>query len=154
MIGNTAGRQLIYSSNTVSIRESDELLITCTVNSSKPAAALSIWVHKRPTKRRRSLRSSSSSERFNSLLSEQFPNRFSGNDESEDQEPADSRRLDPIDSHITKNNDLTLKAVLTSKFVVSRTDNHRFVACVGENPGLNEKWETKRILNVLCKPNL
>lgn len=64
----------------------------------------------------------------------------------------DARRLDIIDSYVTKNpHDLTLKSVSTSKFVVSRHDNHRLIACVAENSHLNEKWETKRILNVLCK---
>lgn len=132
---NTATRQLVYSSNTVSIRESDELLITCTVNSSKPAAVLSLWVMQRPSKRRRS----SSSSRFGHGPGDEFDL------------DSDARRLDIIDSYVTKNaGDMTLKTVSTSKFVVSRNDNHRLVTCVAENPSLNEKWETKRILNVLC----
>lgn len=150
----SASRQLMYSSNTVSIREGDELLVTCTVNSSKPAAVLSLWVLKRPVAsvngRRKKRRVGGSDDvATNSIIGGGDSIPPPSNEDSDSD--SDARRLDIIDSYVTKNADLTLKSVSTSKFVVSRVDNHRLVACNAENSMLNEKWETKRILNVLCK---
>jgi hypothetical protein len=162
MLSNTANRQY-YSSNTVSIKEGDELLITCTVNSSKPAAILSLWVHKRQSQsqhhhsrsRLRRRRGTESDGHHVGAVKKRFDGKKpvddnSDNDEENFDDDEDSRKLEIIDSYVIKNTDLTLKSVSSSKFVVSRTDNHRFVACMAENPSLNEKWETKRILNVLC----
>lgn len=118
------------NSNTVSIRENDELVITCTVNSSKPAANISIWIWKRSS--RRSLDTN--------LITH-----------DEDYESNDSRKLDIIDSYVIKNKDFTLKTVASAKITPTRYDNHKIIACIAENSGLNEKWESKRILNVLCK---
>lgn len=152
---NTASRQLVYSSNTVSIKEGDELLVTCTVNSSKPAALLSLWLmkrhhssahHSQPQRRQRQ-RELNGKETDVALTDPDATDDDSVGEFDSD----DARRLDIIDSYAIKNTDLTLKTVSTSKFVVSRAHNYQLVACVAENPSLNEKWETKRILNVLCK---
>jgi hypothetical protein len=119
------------SGSTISIKENDELMITCSVNSSKPAANISIWV----------VRDSFAKKR--SILSSNFPNRFVDED-------YESKRLDIIDTHSIKNNDFTLKTVATAKLTVKRFENHKMISCIAENPVLNEKWETKRTLNVLC----
>lgn len=131
------------------------------MNSSKPAADLSLWILKRRStlskmkRRRRKKRSDSSSSGKKQLQKTLNENESGGGDEGEFAENEfafdDSRKLETIDSYVTKNGDLTLKSVSTSKYVVSRYDNHRLVSCVAENANLNEKWETKRILNVLCK---
>ena len=116
-----------YDTSTVSIKENDELIINCLVNSSKPAANVSIWILNRQN--RRSMKSS-----LRGLVND-----------------GESKPLNIVDSHTYKNRDMTLKTVSVSKYVVARNDNHKLVACVAENSVLNEKWETKRILNVLCK---
>lgn len=121
------------SGSTISIKENDELMITCSVNSSKPAANISIWV----------VRDSFTKKR--SVLPSNYPlNRFVDED-------YESKRLDIIDTHSVKNNDFTLKTIATAKLTVKRFDNHKMISCIAENPVLNEKWETKRTLNVLCK---
>jgi hypothetical protein len=102
--------------SSISIKENDELTLNCTVNSSKPAANISIWI---------------------------MPNHRASNDE-------ETRKLDIYDFHTYKNKDLTLKSVAISKFIVNRLDNHKSVTCVAENIALDEKWESKRTLNVLC----
>ena len=166
-VGNLANKFASYSTNTVSIKENDELLITCTVNSSKPAADLSLWILRRNLnanrkRRRRRKRSSSSSNSEISILSRKSGkngpndaenNEFHENDNEDEENNSGNevRKLETIDSYVIKNGDLTLKSVTTSKYVVTRFDNHRLVSCVAENANLNEKWETKRILNVLCK---
>ena len=136
------------TSNTISIRENDELVISCNVNSSKPAANLSLWVLKRPLTNYHKL------TRRNSILDNQLDN-IKFDDEYSSREAAslndDIRKLDILDKNIAKNRDLTLRTSVTSKLVVNRHDNHKLVACIGENTVLNEKWETKKILNVLCK---
>lgn len=101
----------------ISIKENDELIVNCTVNSSKPAANISIWI---------------------------MPNhRTVGDDET--------RKLDIYDFHTFRNKDLTLKSTAVAKFTVSRLDNLKSVTCIAENTALDEKWESKRVINVLCK---
>lgn len=116
------GMNLNYGSSAISIKENDELTVNCVVNSSKPAANLSIWLWKKSI--RRSL------------------------DEDE------SKKLEIIDSHSNKNKDLTLKSYASAKLVVNRNDHNKFVVCMAENVVLNEKWESKRALNVLCNYKL
>lgn len=50
-----------------------------------------------------------------------------------------------------QNEDMTLKSVAVAQFTVNRLDNQKSVVCVAENTALDEKWESKRALNVLCK---
>ena len=61
------------------------------------------------------------------------------------------RSIPLVDSHTLVNKDGTMRSVAFAKHVISRADNDKYVACVAENGQLNEKWETKRQINVLCK---
>ncbi len=119
-----------YDTTTVSVKENDELIINCIVNSSKPSANISVWILNRQN--RRSMKNAANNKR--------------GYDNN-----GEARMINVVDSHTYKNKDLTLKSVAVAKYVVSRNDNHKLISCVAENTVLNEKWETKRILNVLCK---
>lgn len=103
--------------SSISIKENDELIVNCTVNSSKPAANLSVWI---------------------------VPNHRTTNDE-------DIRKLNLIESYTSKNKDNTLKTIGVARVVVNRFDNLKSVTCIAENTALDEKWEAKKILNVLCK---
>lgn len=105
------------SSSSISIKENDVLTINCTVNVSKPAANISIWL---------------------------VPNHRLYTDKS-------SRKLPVYEFLTIKNMDMTLRSTAIAKFTVKRTDNQKSVICVAENTALNEKWETKKSLNVLCK---
>lgn len=131
---------LAYGSNTVSIKENDELVITCIVNSSKPAANLSIWILKRKNGKNQ-FHDDENLKSNNNEVDSPNDDYFDVND---------SKQLDIIDSYVVNNKDLTLKTVSTSKLIISRNDNHRLISCVAENTNLNEKWESKRVLNVLC----
>ncbi len=104
--------------NSVSIKEDDELVINCTVSSSKPAADISIWM----------------ASSYNS-----------------NQNSDDMKKIDISDFYTNRNKDYTLKSIAVAKYKVSRNDNLKFVTCIAENVPLDEKWETKRALNVLCK---
>ena len=105
------------SPSSVSIKENDVLTVNCTVNISKPAANISIWL---------------------------VPNHRLYTDKG-------SRKLSIYQFKTFKNLDMTLRSVAIAKFEVKRGDNQKSVICVAENTALNEKWETKRSLNVLCK---
>ncbi len=104
--------------SSISIKENDELIINCTVNSSKPAANLSVWI---------------------------VPNHRTTNDE-------DTRKLNLYESYTSRNKDFTLKTIGIARVIVNRFDNLKSVTCIAENTALDEKWEAKKILNVLCKP--
>ncbi|CAF0762611.1 unnamed protein product [Brachionus calyciflorus] len=118
------------TSNTVSIRENDEFSITCSVESSKPAANLSIWLLK-----------NSNHQQFETFKNENFI-----------VDSVDSKKLEIYETHVSKNSDLTLKTISSSKYIPSRYDNRKHIACIAENNGLNEKWESKKILNVFYGP--
>jgi hypothetical protein len=151
------------SSNTISIKENDELVISCSVNSSKPAANITMWVLKRPMNNyhqltRRYLASGSNEVAPAAAADPNMIEHGLGIDSLGNEPPAflndDVRRLDLTERLNTKNRDLTMKTSVTTKFTVNRLDNHKLVACLAENNALDEKWETKRILNVLCKYSL
>ncbi len=112
-----SGGEKSASSTTISLKENDVLTINCTVNVSKPAANISIWM---------------------------IPNHRMIND-------ASTRKLNLFKHYSVSNADLTLRTVAVAKITVNRLDNHKSVTCIAENNALDEKWETKRTLNVLCK---
>ena len=61
------------------------------------------------------------------------------------------KKLDIIDFYSIRNKDYTMRSIATAKYKVSRTDHLKAFVCVAENVPLDEKWETKRFLNILCK---
>lgn len=129
------------NANTVTIKENEELSVACMVNSSKPAANITIWVLKRPytgyhrNKRDLSILNVNSEDDYIT----------GGNNE-------DVRKLELAERNVVKNRDLTLRTSVSSRLIVNRMDNHKLITCVAENSVLNEKWETKRVLNVLYAP--
>lgn len=113
----------------VTIRENDLLMIKCSVESSKPAANLSIWLMK-----------NSNYQQFETY-----------NNENYIFDSLENKKLPSYDYYVNQNGDLSLKSSLNSKFLPTRYDNHKFVSCIAENQAMDEKWESRKVLNVLCK---
>ena len=63
----------------------------------------------------------------------------------------ETRKLDITVFQTYRNKDSTLRSVAIAKFIVNRLDNHKSITCIAENTALDEKWESKRVVNVLCK---
>lgn len=105
------------SSSSISIKENEVLNINCTVDVSKPAANISIWL---------------------------VPNHRLISDKN-------SKQIKLFKSYTVQNADLTMKTIAVAKLTVTRYDNQKSVICIAENTALNEKWESKKTLNVLCK---
>ena len=63
----------------------------------------------------------------------------------------ETRKLDITDFQTYRNKDSTLRSVAIAKFIVNRLDNHKSITCIAENTALDEKWESKRVVNVLCE---
>ncbi len=103
--------------NSITIKENEILTVNCSVDVSKPAANISIWL---------------------------VPNHQLLSDKN-------SRKLPLYRFKTHQNEDLTMSSVAVAKFIVNRNDNQKSVVCVAENTALDEKWESKRLLNVLCK---
>jgi hypothetical protein len=146
------------NANTISIRENDELVISCAVNSSKPAANVTMWVLKRPINNYHQLIRRYALADTHNEIDPNVIEHGGGMDGGPSMSPSSSahldddiRRLEIADRNVGRNRDLTLRTYVTTKFVVNRMDNHKLVACLAENTVLNDKWETKRILNVLCR---
>lgn len=115
--------------NMVTIRENDLLTINCAVESSKPAANLSIKLLK-----------NSNYQQFETY-----------NNENYIYDSSNDKILPSYDYQVNQNGDMSLKSSLKSKYSPTRYDNHKFVACIAENQAMYEKRETRKILNVLCK---
>jgi hypothetical protein len=148
----------------ISIKENDELTIKCSVNSSKPSANISIGLLRRPAASAASSYNSikkrdvifdlndlkPSSRNFNRLadIVDDSDDISFNNDQSNHE--SEARKLDILDRNVVKNKDMTIKTIVSSRIVVNRFDNLKAVTCIAENSVLNEKWETKKVLNVLC----
>ena len=56
-------------------------------------------------------------------------------------------------TNFIKNDDKTYKTVFNANLKVSSNDHGKMITCSAENGLSNQKWENRRILNVLCKLN-
>lgn len=121
--------------NTVVVKENEELSVNCVVDRSKPAAKINfstMLVNEKNTTQLadtsttlNKLKSATSLSKLDSLVSSS--------------------------SNFIQNNDLTYKTVFTARLKASPKDHGKVITCKADNGFSNQKWENKKILNVLCK---
>jgi hypothetical protein len=61
------------------------------------------------------------------------------------------RKLELIENYVLRNKDSTMKSVAVARYVAHKNDDQKALICLAENLPLEEKWKTKRVLNVLCE---
>ena len=138
--------------NSITVRENDEFLISCVVDNSKPVADVRFsLLHQINNSERnhQEILSLNHNNHISSYLTlsphtsstpapfEAYPN----------QDPS----ILSINTNVMKNNDQTFKTILTAKIRPSQEDHGKVIACKAENGFSNQKWENKKLLNVLCK---
>ena len=108
---------------TLTVRENEEFFINCMVESSKPAASIVFS-------------SSSSGSNGDSPAS------------------SDANALTSLlssNSNVFRNVDNTLKTVFSARLKASLKDHGKVITCKADNGFSNQKWENKKVLNILCK---
>lgn len=101
-------------------KENDELLVTCVVEKSKPAAEIGL------------------------LVIEDYKIENAG------ELNASTLKLVSSNTDVTKNDDQTFKTLFTSNLKVTPDDHGKMITCNADNGYSNQKWENRRVLNVLC----
>ena len=56
-------------------------------------------------------------------------------------------------TNVAKNNDRTFKTVHSAKLKANLDDHGKVITCKAENGFSNQKWENRKLLNVLCNLN-
>lgn len=149
----STGYELLDSSLTV--RQNEEFLIMCTVESSRPAAEIRFDVVNSDGGDETNIDSVMHSLNSNSAQS-YLTLSPAGLAFGAAQTPLlslDARSPSVIESSstVTSNSDNTFKTVHTARLKVSREDHGKKITCKAENGFSNQKWENKKLLNVLCE---
>ena len=134
--------ELIESSLTV--RENEEFFMNCNVESSRPAAEVKFTIGNLPDHGSNIV----SDTIINNHLSSIYVLSGSAMSASSLISP---RSVVSSFTNIIKNNDQTFKTVHTSRIKVNQEDHGKVIACKAENGFSSQKWENKKLLNVLCK---
>lgn len=153
-LNNPSGYELLDTS--ITVRQNEEFIIVCTVESSRPAAEIRFSLLDSSTPDDPPSINSLHSLNSNTMQSylTLSPNVFGT--------PApplaplmltSTQPASVIDSTslVTANADKTLKTVHTARLRVTRADHNKVISCKAENGFSNQKWENKKLLNVLCK---
>jgi hypothetical protein len=113
-------------------KENEELLITCVVEKSKPAADIGLFIY-----------DDDQIENTGAIVTQ--------SDASELSHLQSTKVLSNTNTNVVKNDDNTFKTIFTSNFKVTPDDHGKMMTCNAENGLSNQKWENRRILNVLCE---
>jgi hypothetical protein len=154
-VGGLNGYELVDSSLTV--RQNEEFFITCTVDSSRPAADIR-FVMLDASESSGNSEDSPSGHPIQSLNSNSqlgyltlSPNAFNGETMSSTAQPPQHSSIVESSSNVVGNADKTFKTVHTARLKVGRDDHGKMITCKAENGFSNQKWENKKLLNILCK---
>ena len=122
--------------STLTVRENEELSLNCIVDSSKPAAEIQFST------------SSLSTENIISPLSSKILKKL---------QPAAVQVASSLDSmirsdtNILQNNDRTFRSEFRASLKANANDHGKIITCKADNGFSNQKWENKKVLNILCK---
>ena len=123
--------QIELIENTLTVRENEELLFNCVVDSSKPAADIRFSVMNIVDSTKNSpdplmTLTYASTSSLTSLVSS--------------------------NTNIVKNSDRTFKSTFSARLKANLNDHGKTLTCNAENGFSNQKWENKKTLNVLFAP--
>ncbi|CAF0732571.1 unnamed protein product [Brachionus calyciflorus] len=127
--------------NTISLKENDELVLQCIVESSKPAADIKFTIKTETNQNHRDEMPSLNNNHFSSFLT--LPPLT---------QPPKLASLQSEETNIIKNSDSTFKTIHTVRLKANRLDHSKTISCFAENGFSNQKWETKKSLSILYAP--
>jgi hypothetical protein len=139
--------EIVESSLTV--RENEEFFINCNVESSRPAADVTFTIGNYLP-----VNASNNNHHLSSvyLISALNSGGGSGNGAA-----SSSSLITPLSivssfTNTIRNADQTFRTVQTTRIKANQEDHGKVIACKAENGFSSQKWENKKLLNVLCKP--
>jgi len=145
--------------SSLSVRENDEFFINCNVESSRPAADVTFTIgNYLPVNA-----SSKNNHHLSSvyLISALTPGGSSSSSSGGGNNGAasSSSLITPLSivssfTNTIRNADQTFRTVQTTRIKANQEDHGKVIACKAENGFSSQKWENKKLLNVLCKPIL
>lgn len=125
--------------NSLTVKEGDEITITCIVENSKPAAEIIFFIKNKNIGVTKNDILSLNNNDFISYLTlspyTHAPKIYS---------------LISQESNYSKNNDHTFKTIHSVRLKANREDDKKSFGCRAENGFSNQKWEIKKTLNVIC----
>lgn len=134
--------ELVESSLTV--RENEEFYINCIVESSKPASDIKFTLNDNsPTSLMNEIPSLNSNQ-YSSYLTLALTTTASPS-----QLPSS---VISSNMNVMKNADRTYKTINSARIKVNQNDHGKVLTCKAENGFSNQKWENKKVLNVLFAP--
>ena len=129
--------------STLTVRENEEFSINCVVESSRPVAEIRFSVANQEPQESSSSNGVAGKSPLYSIITSSA---------------ATSTTLPPFASsilssnmNIAKNLDRTFKTSLTSRLRASSDDHGKAITCKADNGLSHHKWESRKVLNVLCK---
>lgn len=125
---NMNNNQIELVENTLTVRENEELLFNCVVDSSKPAADIRFSV----------------TNILDSAKTSPDPSAYAS--------ASSLTSLVSSNTNILKNNDKTFKTIYSARLKANLNDHGKTLTCNAENGFSNQKWENKKTLNVLFAP--
>lgn len=125
--------------NTITVKENEEILIDCVVDSSKPAADIKFSL---------SNNAGSSKSEIPSLNNNHFASFLTLSPATPAPQPPS---VVSVNTNIAKNNDQTFKTMHSIRLKPTQDDHGKVITCKAENGFSSQKWENKKLLNVLCK---
>ena len=140
--------------SSLTVRENEEFLINCNVESSKPAADIKFSISSNVGGGNVIVGESISN---NNYFLNSLPSSAGGNSLANFFSTISTTTLPPVQSiissstNVAKNNDRTFKTVHSAKLKANLDDHGKVITCKAENGFSNQKWENRKLLNVLCK---
>lgn len=132
------GNQIELVDSTLTVRENEEFLFNCVVDSSKPAAEIKFSVL-------------NLNDNLINLPEQMSPSFASSQQSSFSAQPL-LASLVSSNTNVVKNTDKTFKTVYAARLKANLNDHGKTIACTAENGFSNQKWENKKTLNVLFAP--
>lgn len=123
--GTTASKALDIIDSTVTIKEGELLDLSCVVDSSKPAALIEFTTTSEVSEPLDKSTTGSITSNLESLMSS--------------------------NTDVSKNKDRTFKTEFSAKLRANAEDHGKVLTCKADNGFSNQKWESKKVLNILCK---
>jgi hypothetical protein len=113
--------QFEVTDNVLTVMENDEFSVDCVVEQSRPAAQIQLTIKTDDTNGLASVKSEGAA----SLIS--------------------------TTNNVVLNADRTFKTVTVARLKAHVDDHRKILACKAENGLANQKWENRRMLNILCE---
>ncbi len=126
--------------STLTVRENDELSLNCVVDSSRPAAQIKF-----------STNSVSSNGELSTTVASGSPKTLR-KIQSVVTELSSLESLISQKTNILQNSDRTYRTEFSAKLKANSNDHGKIINCKADNGFSNQKWENKKVLNILFKP--